>query len=142
MIVDQCGSISDEEDGEIETEAKVNDLCRDLKLTKDKSQLLISRLKQWNLLQADTRTFFLKYREKEFSELFSEDDDLYYCNDISGLIEALRIEYKLEHWRLFIDSSKSGLKAVLLNNGNEYPSVPVAYSRVMKETYENMKIVL
>ena len=77
------------------------------------------------------------YREKEFSELFSEDDDFYYCNDISGLIEALRIEYKL-----FINSCKSGLKAVLLHNGNEYPSVPVAYSRVMKETYENMKIVL
>ena len=38
---------------------------------KDKSQLLSLRLKQWNLLQADTRTYFLKYREKGFSELFS-----------------------------------------------------------------------
>ena len=42
----------------------LNDFCRDLVLTKDKSQLLGSRLKQWNLLQADKRTFFLKYREK------------------------------------------------------------------------------
>ena len=57
-------------------------------------------------------------------------------------MEALQIEYKLENWRLFIDSSKSGLKTVLLHNANEYPSVPVAYSRIMKETYENMKIVL
>ena len=84
--------------------------------------------------QADTRTFFLIHREKEFFELFSDD--------ILGLIEALRIEYKLHNWRLFIDSSKSGLKAVVLYNGNECPSVPVAYSRVMKETYENMRIVL
>ena len=49
-------------------------------------------------------------------------------------MEAQQIEYKLENWRLFIDSSKSGLKAVLLHNANEYPLVPVAYSRVMKET--------
>ena len=70
----------------------LNDLCRDLELTKDKSQLLGSRLKQWNLLQADTRTSFLKYREKKFSKFFIEDGDLYYPNDISGLMEALRIE--------------------------------------------------
>lgn len=57
-------------------------------------------------------------------------------------MEALKIEYKPENWRLFIDSSKSGLKAVLLHNGNTYPSVPVAYSKVMKENYENMRIVL
>ena len=34
------------------------------------------------------------------------------------------------------------MEAELLHNGNEYPSVPAAYSHVMKETYENMKIVL
>ena len=106
--------MSDEKDDKIEAEAEVsvlldsmeqklisqkdwNDLCRDLELTKDKSQLLGSRLNQWNLLQ-------------EFSELFSDDDDLYYCNNISGLMEALRKECKLDNWRLFIDSSKSGLK--------------------------------
>ena len=120
----------------------LNDLCRNLELTEDKCQLLGSRLKQWNLLQADIRTSFLKYRENEFSELSSENDNLYHCNDISGLMEALRIEYKLENWRLCIYSSKSGLKVVLPHNGNEYPSVPVAYWRIMRETYENMKIVL
>ena len=48
----------------------------------------------------------------------------------------------LGNWRVFIDSSKYGLEAVLLHNGNEYPSVPVAYSRVIKETYENMEFFL
>ena len=113
IVEDQCGPTSHEDD-EIEIEAEVsalldtmetklirqkdlNDLCGDLKLIKDKSEILGSRLKHWNLLQADTRTSFLKYCEKEFSELFSEDDDLYYCNDVSRLIEALRIEYKLEN---------------------------------------------
>ena len=100
-VEDQCGPMSDEKDHEIETEAEVsalldsmepkwidqkglNDLCRDLELTKDKSQLLGSLMKQWNLLQADTRRFFLKYRKKEFSELFIQDDDLYSCKDILG----------------------------------------------------------
>ena len=57
-------------------------------------------------------------------------------------MEALRIEYRLENWSLFIDSSKFGLQAVLLHNDNEYSSVSVSYLRAMKETYVNIKIVL
>ncbi len=54
----------------------------------------------------------------------------------------LKIPYVSENWRLFIDSSKTSLKAVLLNNGNDLPSVPVAYATSMKETYENLKKIL
>ncbi|GBM27676.1 hypothetical protein AVEN_95340-1 [Araneus ventricosus] len=35
-------------------------------------------------------------------------------------------------------SSKTRLKVVLLANGNDLPSVPVAYSMDMKETHENI----
>ncbi|CAG9789605.1 unnamed protein product [Diatraea saccharalis] len=35
--------------------------------------------------------------------------------------------YSPDQWRLFIDSSKISLKAVLLHNGNEFPSVPLAH---------------
>ena len=47
-------------------------------------------------------------------------------------------------WRLFIDSSKISLKAVLLQNGNVYPSVPIAIAHTfhMKEKYENMSLLL
>lgn len=44
-------------------------------------------------------------------------------------------------WHLFIDSSKVSLKAVLLHNGNQNPSVPVKYCG-MQETYENMGKIL
>jgi len=47
-----------------------------------------------------------------------------------------------EQWRLFIDSSKASLKAVLLHNGNIPASVPVGHSVHMKETYENLKLLL
>lgn len=54
----------------------------------------------------------------------------------------LKIPYVSENWRLFIDSSKTSLKAVLLNNGNDLPSVPVAYATSMKETYDNLRKIL
>ncbi|UYV82854.1 hypothetical protein LAZ67_22001095 [Cordylochernes scorpioides] len=47
-----------------------------------------------------------------------------------------------EEWRLFVDSSKISLNAVLLHNGNKFPSVPIAHASNMKETYENMKLFL
>ena len=45
-------------------------------------------------------------------------------------------------WRLFIDSSKRSLKAVLLHNGNELVSLPVAHSVRMKETYAVMQMLM
>lgn len=44
-------------------------------------------------------------------------------------------------WRLFIDSSKRILKAVLLHNNSRYASIPVGHSVYLKETYENLKLV-
>ena len=44
--------------------------------------------------------------------------------------------------QLFIDSSQFSLKAVLLHNGNIYPSVPLAYSVNMKQSYECMHTLL
>ena len=41
--------------------------------------------------------------------------------------------YKDGGWRLFIDSSKRSLKAVLLHNTNEYESIPIAHSTKLNE---------
>jgi hypothetical protein len=43
---------------------------------------------------------------------------------------------------LAIDSSKRSLKVVLLHNGSKYASVPVAHSVHLKESYENLALVL
>ena len=49
------------------------------------------------------------------------------------------IDHDPTQWRLFIDSSTKSLKAVLLHNGNIYPSIPLAYSLQMKEDYGNVE---
>ena len=58
--------------------------------------------------------------------------DLVFCHEINGLMNSLNIEYKPEERRIFIDVSKLSLKAVLLHNGNELPSIPVGYAVGMR----------
>ena len=51
-------------------------------------------------------------------------------------------EYKPEHWRFVIDSSKRRLKCVLLHNGNKFISVPISHAIKLKEKDQNTKFVL
>jgi hypothetical protein len=44
-------------------------------------------------------------------------------------------------WRLFIDSSKVTVKAMLLRNGNKYPSVARAHAVHEKESYNMHHLV-
>jgi hypothetical protein len=57
-------------------------------------------------------------------------------------MQKFGVEYKVNEWRLFIDSSKRSLKAVLLHNGNNYASLSIGHSVHLKETYENLELVL
>ena len=45
-------------------------------------------------------------------------------------------------WRLFVDSSNRSPKAVLLNNGNKFSSIPVGHSVEMKESHKSMELLL
>jgi hypothetical protein len=64
------------------------------------------------------------------------------CGAEVGLMQILNINHIVLDWRLFIDSSKLNLKAVLLQNRNTLPSIPVGHSVQNKESYENMKILM
>ena len=55
---------------------------------------------------------------------------------------TLRITHDPDEWRLFIDSSKTSLRAVLLHNGNVLPSIQVGHAVHLKEKYDNMKQLL
>jgi len=65
-----------------------------------------------------------------------------FCYDVDGLMNVLGIKHDPQKWRLFIDSSKLSLKAVLLHNGKQHPSIPVGHAVYTKETYENPKPLL
>ena len=77
-----------------------------------------------------------------FSQYFSKEDEVCFCADINGLISEIGIEHFPSDWRLFIDSNHVSLKAVLLHNGNHYPSMTIAFSSQKKESYENVKVML
>jgi hypothetical protein len=115
------------------SQSELHDLARDLDLPKEKSELLGSRLKQWNLLQPDVCVTAFRKRHDLYVDFYSKDGDLIYCNDVVGLLAKLGHYHLADEWRLFIDSSKTSLKAVLLHNGNNFPAIPVAQVHILKK---------
>jgi len=59
---------------------------------------------------------------------FSKNGELTSCNDVEGIVKELGCTHKPEEWRIFSDSSKFILKAVLLYNGNTHLSIPIVHS--------------
>ncbi|CAH1107948.1 unnamed protein product [Psylliodes chrysocephalus] len=75
----------------------LSDLIRDLDLSKERSELLVSKLKERNLLSQGTKITFYRDREKEFLPFFSSENDIVYFNNISGLLMKLGLSrYKAE----------------------------------------------
>ena len=120
----------------------LNDLIRDLGLTKSNAELLTSRLKQRNLLNDTVQITEQRKQHQSFSGFFTTQNAICFCNNVCGLFYSIGIPYILSEWCLFIDTSSKNLKAVLLHNGNKYPSLPLAHSVHLKETYKNVKTVL
>ena len=78
----------------------------------------------------------------EFSLYFDVIENLCYCKHVEGLFRAVGIDHDPTEWWLFIDNSTKSLKAMLLHNGNIYPSIPLAYSLQMEENYKIVKQLL
>lgn len=113
---------------------ELNNLIRELGLLKDGAELLALRLKEKNLLSKGTKVSIYRTRDESFRIYFTQDEDLVYCHDITGLMNDLKKNvYKAEEWRLIIDSSKRSLKAVLLHNSNKYAPIPIAHSVSLKD---------
>ena len=88
-----------------------------------KQSFLGSIIRQWNLLESNVKISLFRNCQKDLVQFFLMEGDLVYCNDIDGLMVALRITHDPDEWRLVIDSSKTSLKAVLLHNGNVLLSI-------------------
>ena len=124
-------------------QGELNDLVRDLCLSKESVELLASRLAEKCLLSKGINISYYRDRDREFRQFFSSAESFVYCNDVPNLLLLLGIDsYNTTEWRLFIDSSKRSLKCVLLHNGNEYASIPLAHLVHAKEGYDEVKEVL
>jgi len=124
------------------TEGELSDLIRDLELPNNKAELLASNLQQWNLLHHPVKLTTFRTRNKKFEQFFKTAVYFNYCKYIDGLMDAMHIRHSPEQWRIFIDGSKTSLKAVLVHNGNNLPAIPVAYAPSTKETSTTMNNIL
>ncbi len=140
--VDEYLVLENENEQQKFSQGELNDLVRDLALSKSKAELLASRLKEKHLLKNDVCITHFRKRNRDLISYFSVDGPLCFSNNIGELFRCLSQEHVPSEWRLFIDSSKRSLKAVLLHNGNKKPSIPIGHSVHMKECYENMQVLL
>ena len=62
---------------------ELNDLVRDLSLSKDFAELLASRSKEKNFLSESARISFFRDRHQKYLRFFSIVKDLVYCADIA-----------------------------------------------------------
>ncbi|KAI6648704.1 hypothetical protein LOD99_7930 [Oopsacas minuta] len=125
------------------TQGQLNDLVRDLGLSKDASEILASRLSEHHVLHSEAKITYYRCRDEELIRYFSEEGGFVFCSNIPGLLSAMGLpQYNRNEWHLFIDSSKRSLKCVLLHNGNKFACVPIGHSVILKEHYATVKMVL
>ena len=81
-------------------QGEINDLVRDLGLSKQQSMVLASRLKSKAVLSVGTKVNFYASREKELISFFFSENQVVYFNDVEGLLKAMGHEfYNPEDWR-------------------------------------------
>jgi hypothetical protein len=105
-------------------------------LSKQQAELIGSSLKRCDLLHQDNEICFFRNRQNEFEEVFSQENDLLFCNYVCCVTEALRHQHDPTEWRLSTDPSKVVLKALLLHYGKKFPSVPPPNVANMQESYD------
>lgn len=76
----------------------------------------MSKLKQRNLLDGSVQVTGYRKCHQCFSCLFTIQDGLCFCYNVTGLFEAAGITCNPSEFHLFIESSSRSLKAVLLHN--------------------------
>lgn len=108
------------------------------------AEWITSLLKRKNLTQSGVNSTVYRNRHIEFHKFFTnnEDNTFVYCNDIKGLVNKMGMDYVAAEWRLFIDGSVTSLKAVLLHVTNKKPSIPLAFSTNLKESYITLSMIL
>lgn len=82
------------------TQAELSDLIRDLQLSKQKAELLASRLQQWKSLDKEVRVTIYRDKNNSLKPFFTKTNAMCYCNDVVGLFKAMKQTYDADEWRL------------------------------------------
>jgi hypothetical protein len=70
-------------------------------------------MKEWKYVDEGMKITLYHYHQKHLEEFFTMEGTLVACKDVDGLFKALNMSHCSDEWRLFIDSLKVSLKAVL-----------------------------
>ena len=76
---------------------RLNDLVRDLYLSKENAEVLGSRLQQWNLLDSETTISSFRIRNQSLARYYASAENIGYCKDIEGLMTELECEHNPAH---------------------------------------------
>lgn len=147
---DSINTISDNDDyceePHLVTQSDFNDLIKDTNMSSRSAEILASRLQEWRLVAPDFCVSAGRKRANNsiFKGCFIKDEStgITYTPNVAKVFEVIGHPYDPSDWRLFIDGSVKSIKGVLLHIGNIYPSIPIMYATKVKETYENIKIIL
>ena len=75
------------------TQSELHDLIRDLELYKIKTELLASRLQQWNVFEDNIRISKYRNRQEKLEPFYFMEDYLVACSNANELTTALNISY-------------------------------------------------
>lgn len=120
-------------------------LVRKLKLSKDKCVILLTYLKEKNLLDDSVDVRAYDDREKEIIHFFDElDNGTPYIKDLFGLFEWLNFDYDPTEWLLYTkyEATKKRVKSMLIHKLKEYESVPFLLSNEIEDPYQTLKEAL
>lgn len=146
------------------TKVGLDNLMKDFEFSKIKSERLSSRFNDMCLLDPSCKVTQFRDRSDYIQPYFTQYDlKTVYLNDIEGLFRNIyQFPYNQKDWRLFIDSGKGSLKAILCHIGksiinlkkiifllliffkigNRFPKIPLFYSKGFGEDYFCIKIVM
>ena len=71
------------------SQSQLNDLVRDLALSKEASEVLASRLSEHGILDSKTKITFYHHSDEALSDYFTKEDNFVFCKNVKGLLTAM-----------------------------------------------------
>lgn len=80
-------------------------VLRDLKLIREKTELLVSRLHKWNIIFLSNNACF--HCHQKLSHFYSQEDTICFCKDINGLTQKISFGYNFEESVHYVDEKEA-----------------------------------